>query len=181
MFISGLATYCRSAGYHMAVVAGIVSSSSCGAFGCLFPPLTTGYPCRTGAGGRGRRGVAVYLRCRATGRDPRSFFMTAVVRIASWSSVAITFRTFCRLPRWSVPVGFAPIDRRSELPDVVRRDPWPWGAGHRRYAVNSHRRDNRGWPASPCWADANRTGLCRRWSRFGDTPYAAFVFHRATP
>ncbi len=183
MFISGLGHVLSISGYHMAVVAGIVFFVV-RALLALFPPLTTGYAVKKWAAAAAFAASLFYLLLSGNEvATQRSFFMTAVVLIAVMvDRRAITFRTLAVAAL--VVLLFSPesiVDPSFQMSFAA--------------TLGLVALVNGGLPKLASAGDNSMVGRIALWggrevislafasmvAGFATTPYAAFVFHRATP
>jgi competence protein ComEC len=183
MFISGLGHVLSISGYHMAVVAGIIFFVV-RALLALFPPLTNGYPVKKWAALVAFAASLFYLLLSGNQvATQRSFFMTAVVLIAVMvDRRAITFRTLAVAAL--VVLFFAPesiVDPSFQMSFAA--------------TLGLVALVNGGLPRLASASDNSLVGRIALWggrevislafasmvAGFATTPYAAFVFHRATP
>src|SRR5579864_6934378 len=183
MFISGLGHVLSISGYHMAVVAGIVFFVV-RALLALFPPLTTGFPVKKWAAAAAFVASLFYLLLSGNEvATQRSFFMTAVVLIAVMvDRRAITFRTLAVAAL--VVLFFSPesiVDPSFQMSFAA--------------TLGLVALVNGGLPKLASASDNSLVGRIALWggrevvtlafasmvAGFATTPYAAFVFHRATP
>jgi competence protein ComEC len=183
MFVSGLGHVLSISGYHMAVVAGIVFFVV-RALLALFPPLTNGYPVKKWAAVVAFAASLFYLLLSGNQvATQRSFFMTAVVLIAVMvDRRAITFRTLAVAAL--VVLFFSPesiVDPSFQMSFAA--------------TLGLVALVNGGLPKLASASDNSLVGRVALWggrevislafasmvAGFATTPYAAFVFHRATP
>jgi competence protein ComEC len=183
MFISGLGHVLSISGYHMAVVAGIVFFTV-RALLALFPPLTNGYPVKKWAAAVAFAASLFYLLLSGNQvATQRSFFMTAVVLIAVMvDRRAITFRTLAVAAL--VVLFFSPesiVDPSFQMSFAA--------------TLGLVALVNGGLPKLKSAGDNSLVGRVALWggrevislafasmvAGLATTPYAAFVFHRATP
>lgn len=183
MFISGLGHVLSISGYHMAVVAGIVFFVV-RALLALFPPLTNGYPVKKWAAAAAFAASLFYLLLSGNEvATQRSFFMTAVVLIAVMvDRRAITFRTLAVAAL--VVLLFSPesiVDPSFQMSFAA--------------TLGLVALVNGGLPKLKSASDNSLVGRIALWggrevislafasmvAGLATTPYAAFVFHRATP
>jgi len=183
MFISGLGHVLSISGYHMAVVAGIVFFTV-RALLALFPPLTNGYPVKKWAAAVAFAASLFYLLLSGNQvATQRSFFMTAVVLIAVMvDRRAITFRTLAVAAL--VVLFFSPesiVDPSFQMSFAA--------------TLGLVALVNGGLPKLKSASDNSLVGRVALWggrevislafasmvAGLATTPYAAFVFHRATP
>ncbi len=183
MFISGLGHVLSISGYHMAVVAGIVFFVV-RALLALFPPLTTGFPVKKWAAAAAFAASLFYLLLSGNEvATQRSFFMTAVVLIAVMvDRRAITFRTLAVAAL--VVLFFSPesiVDPSFQMSFAA--------------TLGLVALVNGGLPKLASAGDNSIVGRIALWggrevislafasmvAGLATTPYAAFVFHRATP
>ncbi len=183
MFISGLGHVLSISGYHMAVVAGIVFFAV-RALLALFPPLTTSFPVKKWAAAVAFAASLFYLLLSGNQvATQRSFFMTAVVLIAVMvDRRAITFRTLAVAAL--VVLFFSPesiVDPSFQMSFAA--------------TLGLVALVNGGLPKLKSASDNSLVGRIALWggrevislafasmvAGLATTPYAAFVFHRATP